>query len=184
MVGRIEQASPRARLTGTVYLLYFVTAILAQILLTRGFTAVGQSVNLLADALYIAVTLLLFRMFLPVSRAISLIAALLSLAGCAVTIPAQFHLVGLQFSPLVFFGPFCILLGYLILRCIFLPHVFGILLILAGLAWGIYALAELPRTVLLSIQGLGILAEALLMLWLLVKGIPTEQWWAQRAMIK
>ena len=176
----LDQASPRARITGTVYLLYFVAAISAQILITRRFTASGAVMNLFADGLYIALTFLLYHMFRPVSRTISLIAALFSLAGCGVMMMTQLHPNSSPVNPLIFFGPFCVFLGYLILRSIFLPRLFGILLILAGLAWVIYPLPGLPHAVLLSIQGLGIMAEALLMLWLVTRGVPEEQWRAQR----
>ena len=178
-------SSPHGRMTGTVYLLYFAAAISAQALLrTRSFTATGTAINLLADGLYLALTLLLYRIFEPVSRTLSLIAALLSLAGCVVMIAAQWHLIGSQLNPLIFFGPFCILLGYLILRSIFIPHPLGLLLILAGSAWVIYLLPGLPKAVLLFIQALGILAEALLMLWLVVRGVPQELWSAQRLVNK
>ncbi len=137
--------------------------------------------NLLADALYLALNFLLYRLFRPVSRTISLIAALFSLTGCVVMIAAQWHLVESQLNSLIFFGPFCCLLGYLILRCTFIPRTLGVLLILAGLAWTIYPLPGLPRAVLVSIQALGIMAEGLLMSWLVVRGVSNEQWWAQGA---
>src|SRR5581483_9124266 len=181
MMQELEQASPHARITGTVYLLYFVTAISAQSLLTRRFTASAEVMNLLADGFYIALPLLLYRIFRPVNRTISLAAALLSVAGCVVMILTQLHFVGGRVTPLIFFGLFCILLGYLIWRCIFLPRLLGVLLILAGLAWMIYPVPQLPHVLLASIQVLGISAEALLMLWLLAKGISKERWWAQRA---
>src|SRR6202034_3043649 len=180
-MSQVNQASPHARITGAVYLLYFVAAISAQVLITQRFTASGKAINLFANGLYIALTFLLYRMFQPVSRTISLIAALFSLAGCVAMIAAQWRLVGLQLSPLIFFGPFCILLGYLILRSTFIPRPLGALLILAGLAWVIYLLPGLPKAVLVAIQALGIIAEMLLMLWLVTKGVPKEQWRAQRA---
>lgn len=175
-----SEASPHARITGAVYLLYFVAAISAQVLLTQRFVATGKAINLFADGLYLALTFLLYRMFQPVSRTISLIAALFSLAGCVVMIAAQWHLVGSQLNPLIFFGPFCTLLGYLILRSTFITRPLGVLLILAGFAWAIYLLPGLPKAVLVSIQGLGVVAEGLFMLWLVVRGVPKEQWRVQR----
>lgn len=173
---QVEKAPPRARITGTVYLLYFVTAILAQLLINKRLTATGEVMNFIADGLYIALTLLLYRLFRPVSRSVSLIAALFSLAGCVVTVLEQLHPVGPHLSPLIFFGPFCILLGYLILRSTFLPRLLGVLLMLAGVGWLIYIIPGLPRAALLTIQALGILAEGLFMLWLLAKGVPEERW--------
>jgi hypothetical protein len=127
-------------MTGSVYLLYFVAAISAQVLISRKLTVSGTAINLSADALYIALTLLLYRIFEPVSRTISLIAALFSLVGCAVMIAAQWRLIGSQVNPLMFFGPFCILLGYLILRSTFVPR----LLVMAGVGWLIYLVPGLP----------------------------------------
>lgn len=175
----VGEASPHARITGTVYLLYFVTAILAQMFITRGLITSGRAVNLLADVLYIMLTLSLYRLFAPVNRRLSLVAALFSLAGCALMMLAQFHLVGPRLSPLIFFGPFCILTGYLICRSIFVPHLLGFVLIFAGIAWIIYALPGTPRALAMPIQALGILAEALLMFWLLAKGVSQERWLAQ-----
>jgi hypothetical protein len=89
---------------------------------------------------------------------------------------AQIHLDSLQLSPLIFFGPFCLLIGYLIFRSIFLPRFLGILLMLAGAAWIIYIIPGLPKMLLVPIQVLGILAEAFLMLWLIAIGIKPEKW--------
>ena len=70
--------SPRAkaRITGIVYLLYFLTAISDEVFLGRGRLVVFDVVNLIAYAFYIAVTLLLYYMFRPVNRSLSLLAAL------------------------------------------------------------------------------------------------------------
>jgi hypothetical protein len=167
--------SPRARITGVVYLLYFVLAILGQLLINRGLSSPGEALNLLSDVIYVAVTLLFYRLFRPVSQRLSLIAALFSLAGCALTALTQLHLVSGSI-PLIFFGPFCILLGYLVLRSVFLPRFLGVLLMLAGIGWVLYLLPGLPHVVLGPIEVLGISAEGLLMLWLLVAGIRPEKW--------
>jgi hypothetical protein len=167
---------PRARIAGMVYLLYFIFAILAQVLISRRLASTGEALNLLADGLYIAVTLLLYRLLRPVSQMLSLVATILSLAGCVLTVFAQLHLVSSGSIPLIFFGPFCILLGYLIVRSVFLPRFLGVLLVLAGIAWLLYLLPIVPHSALRPIEVLGILAEGLLMLWLLVAGIKPENW--------
>jgi hypothetical protein len=153
-----------------VYLLYFLTAALGQSLVARGHTTYGLVVNLTSAALYVAVTVLLYYLFKPVSTSLSLLAAVVSLAGCAITVLNLFHIAA-QLSPLLFFGPYCLLLGYLILRSTFLPRFLGALLVLAGLGWLIFL--TLPRASHLAvyIEGLGILAEGLFMLWLLVRGV-------------
>jgi len=172
---------PRARLTGAVYLTYFLTAIVAQILVSRKLVMAGDAVNLIAYAFYITLTVLLYWMFKPVSRSMSLVAAVLSLAGCLIGVLDIFHRAPAQVNALWFFGPYCVLLGYLILRSTFLPRVIGVLLVLAGLGWVGYLSPTVARHLTVVIEGLGVVAEASLMLWLLVKGVDEEKWRAQAA---
>lgn len=58
----------RARITGAVYLLYFVTVIGAVALIGRTPAALSDAANLVANAVYIVVTLLLYQPFNRVSR--------------------------------------------------------------------------------------------------------------------
>ena len=161
--------SVNTRATGAVYLLYFVTAIGGQSLTVHGFGGAGLIVSLIAAALYVAVTILFYFMFKPVNMRVSLLAAIISLAGCAITVLNLFRIAN-QVSPLVFFGPYCLLLGYLILKSPFLSRILGVLLVLAGFGWLVF-LALPPTSVFVRyIEGLGILAEGLFMLWLLVFG--------------
>jgi hypothetical protein len=178
MIERIAETSPgpRARITGVVYLLYFLTAILGQFLASRKLVLWGDAVNLISDAFYIAVTLLFYEMFKPVNRGVSLVAALFSLVGCAITILDLFHLAPSHLSPLLFFGPYCLLLGYLIFRSTFLPRILGVLMVLAGLGWLIFLSPPLAKYLSLYLEILGVLAEGLLMLWLLVKGVNVQRW--------
>ena len=76
---------------------------------------------------------------------------------------------------LVFFAFYCLLIGYLILRSTYLPRFLGALMMAAGIGWLAY-LAP-PFATLLSpySQILGFLAEASLMLWLLVIGVDAPQ---------
>ncbi len=137
MVERSAEASapPMARTTGVVYLLYFLTAILGEFLLSRKLVVFGDAVNLIANAFYVAVTLLFCELFKPVNRVVSLVAALFSLVGCGIAVLGLFHVGPSHVSPLLFFGPYCLLLGYLILRSTFLPRILGVLMVLAGLGW-------------------------------------------------
>ncbi|MBZ5656425.1 MAG: hypothetical protein LAO56_14240 [Acidobacteriia bacterium] len=59
---RMTEASPRprARITGVVYLLYFLTAVSAEVFVGRSRLVVYDAVNLIAYAFYIAVTLLFY----------------------------------------------------------------------------------------------------------------------------
>jgi hypothetical protein len=166
---------PKARLTGAVYLLYFLTAFFAAFLHGRGLIVASDAVNVTANAVYIAVTVLFYYLFKPVNASLSLLAAFFSLAGCAVSTLGVFHLTPLQISPLVFFGPYCLLLGYLILRSNFLPRVLGVLMVLAGVGWLIY-LSPLASHLSKYLEALGILAEGSLMLWLVAAGVNVQRW--------
>ena len=80
---------------------------------------------------------------------------------------------------LVFFAMYCLLIGYLILRSTFLPRFLGALMVLAGLGWLTFLYEPLADHLSPYIQVLGIVAEGLLMLWLLVMGVKEERWQEQ-----
>jgi hypothetical protein len=168
--------TPRARTTGAVYLLYFVTAVLAQFFVSRKLVAYGDAVNLIAYTLYIVLTLLFYYMFKPVNRSVSLLAGFFSLAGCTIGILDLSHPAPSYISPLWFFGSYCLLIGYLIVRSTFLPRLLGWLVAFAGLGWLAFLSPPIAKHLSLYIEVLGILAEASLMLWLLVRGVNLQRW--------
>jgi Domain of unknown function (DUF4386) len=174
---RIAEASPRprARITGVVYLLYFLTAVSAEAFVGRGRVVAFHAVNVSAYALYIAVTLLFYFMFKPVSRILSLLAAFFSLVGCANDVLGLFNLAPYNINSLAFLGPYCLLLGYLIFRSTFLPRIMGVLMAFAGLGWLLF-LSPLGNHLSTFLQVLGFVAEASLMLWLIVKGVNIQRW--------
>ncbi len=169
---------PRARVTGAIYLLYFLTAIIAETVVGRGRHVAYDGVNLIAYAFYIAVTLFFYYMFKPVSRSLSLLAAFFSLAGCANELLRLFHVNPWKIDSLVFFGPYCLLIGYMIFRSTFLPRILGVLMMLAGVGWLIF-LSPLASHLIPYLKVLGFVAELSLCLWLLVKGLNVERWEAQ-----
>jgi hypothetical protein len=177
----IAEAPPhsKARAIGVVYLLYFLIAMPAQLLTSRGLVTLGKGVNLVGFADYIALTLLLYGLFKPVNRTLSLLAAIVSLLGSMVGILDLFHMAPSRISPLWFFGPYCILIGWLILRSTFLPRILGAVMLLAGVSWLAYLSPAVAHAFSHWIEGLGILAEGSLMLWLLVKGVDERRWQEQ-----
>ena len=177
MMERIAKASPhpRARITGVIYLLYFLTAVSGEAFVGRGRLVLYDAVNLIAYAFYIAVTLLFYYMFKPVSRSLSLLAAFFSLVGCANDVLGLFNLAPYKISSLLFFGPYCLLIGYLIFRSTFLPRLLGVLMAFAGLGWLVF-LSPLANHLSSFLKVLGFLAEASLMLWLIVKGVNVQRW--------
>jgi hypothetical protein len=228
MTDRLGQASPRprARITGVVYLVYFLTAVLGEFF-HRGFVVsgdaaatannilahqplfrLGLATGLIATACYIAVTALFYDLFKPVNRSLSLLAAFFSLVGCAISAFAslfqlspfvvlggsqylnvfkveQVRALALMFLELntqaahiylVFFGVYCLLIGYLIFRSAFLPRILGVPMVFAGLGWLTFLSPPLANYLSPYILVLGFLAELSLMLWLLVMGVNVQRW--------
>jgi len=161
--------SPRrkARIAGVFYLLTFVTGIVA--LLVRG--RLGLASGLVAGVCYVAVTLLFYGLFKPVSRSLSLLAAFVSLVGIAV---GPLRLEGV--NSLVFFGFYCLLIGYLILRSTFLPRFLGALMVFAGFGWLTFLSPSLSQLLYPYNLAPGIFSEGVLTLWLLVKGVDAQKW--------
>jgi len=82
---------------------------------------------------------------------------------------------------LVFFGLWCILIGYLIFRSTFLPRIIGVLLAIDGVGWMLYLSPPLANQLFLFIAVASALAEIPLMLWLLVVGVNAKRWKEQEA---
>jgi hypothetical protein len=174
MTERITETSPslKARIAGFFYLLCFVTGISA--IFVRG--RLGLVAGLTAGACYIAVTLLFYYIFKPVSRRLSLLAAVISLVGCAIGPLSLFHLVPIRINSLVFFGFYCLLIGYLILRSTFLPRILGMLMVIAGVGWLTFLSPTLANHLSPYIFAPGVLGEGALTLWLLAMGVNTARW--------
>jgi hypothetical protein len=207
---------PRARITGAVYLVFFLTAILGAVL-TPGtpndmlahepLFRLGFAVSLISLALYVALAALFYNLFRAVNRNLALLAAFFSLMGCAVqAFGSVFQLaplvvLGDQYKSvfsaqqlqslaqmfvdlsaqaghvgIVFFGVFDIVIGYLIFKSAFLPRTLGALMVIAGVAWLAFLSPELANLLLTPIEVIGIVAEAALMLWLLVRGVNVQRW--------
>ena len=177
MMERIAEGwpRPRARITGAVYLLYFLTAVSGEVFVGRGRLVVYDAVNLIAHALYIAMTLLFYYMFKPVNRNLSLLAAFFSFVGCANEVLGLFHLAPYRIGSPAFFGPYCLLIGYLIFRSTFLPRSLGVLMAFAGVGWLIF-LSPLENRLSTYLKVLGFVAELSLCLWLLVMGVNVQRW--------
>ena len=77
---------------------------------------------------------------------------------------------------LVFFGFYCLLVGYLIFRSTFLPRILGALMAFAGLGWLSFLWAPLAKYLSPYNLAPGMLGEGLLIVWLLVKGVNVQRW--------
>ena len=171
---RIAKASPlfKARIAGVFYLLVFLTGGFA--LFVRG--RLGPAAGLIAGACYIAVTLLFYGIFKPVSRNLSLLAAFISLVGIIIGPLSLLHFVPFTINPLVFFGFYCLLIGYLILRSTFLPRILGVLMVFAGLGWLTFLSSPLANYLFPYNFIPGLLGEGVLTLWLIVMGVNVQRW--------
>lgn len=120
---RFDQLSPRARarITGVVYLIYFVSAIVGAIFLQQaGITALspnsgdaktladnvlghqaalqtGVAIGLISTVLYVAITTLFYQLFKPVSGTVALLALAFGLIAMAVSASG----ILFQLAPLV-----------------------------------------------------------------------------------
>jgi hypothetical protein len=174
---RIAEASPRfkARLAGVFYLLTMLTGVFAAVF-GRRVEGLFYAANLIADACYVVATLLLYDIFKPANRNLSLLAALFSLAGCAIGVLSLLRLASSPIHNLVFFGFYCLLIGYLIFRSTFLPRILGAGMVIAGLGWLTFLSPPLGRSLFPYTMVSGIVCEGALTLWLLVIGVNEQRW--------
>ncbi|HMJ19684.1 MAG TPA: DUF4386 domain-containing protein, partial [Gemmatimonadaceae bacterium] len=156
----------KARIAGVFYLITFVAGS-ASLALTSGKIAV----DLIAELAYVGVTVLFYQIFKPVNRNISLLAAIFSLAGITNGALMAFHRAPTTINPLVFFGFYCLLIGYLIIRSTFLPRIFGVLMAIGGLGWLTFMSPTLSHSLYPYNLAPGMIGEGALTLWLLVVGL-------------
>ena len=78
---------------------------------------------------------------------------------------------------MVFFGFYCLLIGYLIVRSRFLPRILGVFMAIAGLAYQTFLSPPLANYLFSYVVApAGALGELSLILWLLVIGVNTQRW--------
>lgn len=168
---RIREITPnaKARTAGALYVLSVATAVIAEFFARGRLGMAGVFIPVFG---YAAVTLLLCEIFKPVHRGGAWLAAACGLVGLIFE--------ALQWQPdhvniaMVLHGAYCLLIGYLMLRSSFLPRIFGALMVFAGLLWLLYLSPPLAKQMFPYNTALGLLGEALPMLWLLGMGIHAE----------
>jgi hypothetical protein len=77
---------------------------------------------------------------------------------------------------LVFFGFWCILIGYLIFRSTFLPRILGVLVAISGLGWVTYLSPPLANRLWPFIATASAIGEIPLEFWLIVMGVNVQRW--------
>ena len=170
--------SPRreARLAGMFYLLVFVIGS-ASLKLTGG---AGLAANVIADVIYVIVTLLFFDLFRAVNQRVSALAALFGLTGCVTGLVNITGIASSPVNPLVFFGIYCLLVAYLIRQSTFLPNALAAGMFVAGLGWLTFLSPELARLLNPFNMSPGMLGEGALTLWLLIVGVDETRWSEQQ----
>lgn len=174
MTERIAKGSPRlwARLAGFIYLISVLTAV------TGEFFAHGKLGTVTAVIIpivcYMAVTLLLYVVFQVVKRSLALLAVAFNLVGLVLD-AWRWQPRGLN-AGMVFHGAYCVLIGFLMVRSRFVPRLLGVPMAIAGLVWLLYLSPGLANRLAPSNTIVGLVAEALPMLWLLVMGVSDEKW--------
>ncbi|WP_266172199.1 DUF4386 domain-containing protein [Dyella subtropica] len=146
------------------------------------FKPVSQSLSLLAACFsLVGCTIQAFSSFFD-------LAPLIVLGGAqylSVFKVEQLQALALMFSELggqaykvglVFFGLYCLLIGYLIFRSTFLPRILGVLMAFAGLGWLTFLQPLLASHLWPYIALPGFIGEGSLTLWLLVMGVNGQRW--------
>jgi hypothetical protein len=173
MMDRIAEASPRfkARMAGALYFFSVVTAACTELFVRGRMNFVG---GYLAVAVMGVVTLLLYEIFKPVNKTLSLLAAFFSLVGLTCEV-LRWQPQGVNIAVAVN-GFYCLPIAYLIFRSTFLPRILGALMAFAGLGW--LTFFSNPLVSYLSPYNLAsaLLAQASVMLWLLVMGVNPQRW--------
>lgn len=172
---RFHEVSPRlvARITGVLYLSSILAGVAAMVLSSLKMQTQGDKVTFIAGVLYTGLTVLLWYLFWPVNKWISTGAAIFSLAGC--WLPQSFYRMA-HFSNFVFFGVYCLLIGYLIERSQFFPKLVGILMGLAGISWLVTSWPHLAHALSPYPMIVGLIGEGTLMAYLLARGLDEQRW--------
>ncbi len=130
------------------------------------------------------VTVLFYDLFKPVSRTLSFAVAAVSLVGCSVGMVETLHLARTGVNTLVFFGVYCVLIGYLIFKSTFLPSALGALMAIAGLGWLMFASSAVAKALSPYNAAPGMIGEGALTLWLLIRGVDVQRWNEQAAVAR
>lgn len=144
---------------------------------------------------YVVVTATIYRLFKPVSATVGFVAALFSVVGICVLATSMTilllplyvdgpliasHALGLHGAAYnltgLFFGPYCVLIGWLVMRSRWLPRWIGWLMVLAGIAFVFdasvgLAAPEVARRIPEAVMLISLIGEGALAIWLAVFGV-------------
>src|SRR5947208_5926596 len=136
--------------------------------------------NLVAIIIEAVITMCLLEALFPLGNAASLKAFTPDQLNAISNLSLKSHGYGFGVS-LLFFGCFCVIVGYLIFRSSYLPKTIGVLMQIAGICYltNSFALVLSPgvaNRLFPAILVPSFIGELSLCLWLLLKGVNVEKW--------
>jgi hypothetical protein len=173
---RIAETSPRtrARIAGAISLVAMLMGVASQFF-ARDW--LGSAAFVIATLCNILATLLFYLIFKPVNRSLSLLAAFFGLSVSIIGI-LKWRPHGVDIG-LIFFGSYCLLIGYLVFRSAFVPRILGALMAFAGLSWLTFLFTPLADRLSPYNLAAGVLGQGTLTMWLLVVGVNVQRWGEQ-----
>jgi hypothetical protein len=161
----------QARIAGAFYVITILGSLVG--LVDKSLSAAGLTI---AGIAYIAVTILFYFLFRPADSLLSGVAAATSGAGILAGPVAQALSIPNDFAiSMVFFGVYCILIGILVRRTVFLPRLLGTALAVGGVVYimnslTIFIAPDIAHRLSFYPILPGFLAETTLCIWLLIYG--------------
>lgn len=156
----------RARIAGCLYLVAVLAAIFGEFFI-RG--RAGMAVALTAVPCYVAVTVLTYAILKAANRRLAFVALSFNLLGLAFE-ALRLNPGGVDIA-LVFHGVYCLLVAFVIFHATIVPPNLWISMALAGFGWLTFLSPRLADHSSPYNLAVGILGEAVLMLWLLAFGV-------------
>ncbi|HKN33800.1 MAG TPA: DUF4386 domain-containing protein [Terriglobales bacterium] len=147
---------------------------------SRDLTVLAAFFNLISIGIEAAITMYLVQALFPLQNSGYLNAFTPEQLYAMATLTLKSHGYGFGVS-LIFFGCFCVVIGYLIFKSGYFPKAIGILMQIAGFCYltDSFALILAPALadrLFPAILLPAFVGEASLCLWLLVKGVNVEKW--------
>ena len=147
---------------------------------SRDLALLAAFFNLVSIGIEAATTMYLLEALFPLGNAAYLKAFTPEQLYAMASLSLRSHGYGFGVS-LLFFGCFCLIIGYLIFRSGYLPKTIGVLMQIAGVCYltNSFALILSPAVanrLFPAILVPAFIGEASLCLWLLVKGVNVEKW--------
>ena len=169
----VAMTRPNARMTGVLYLAYFVIAGVGQVLaLQDPASALAAAVQVGGTIWYAIVALFLCRLFGDPTRGTGVLAMVSVVVGCV--FQSLYFALGLgrgaEVLALAFFGLFLVFLGFRVVGSALIPRAIGVALIVGGAASSVLWLPFVPAALAPAFL-LGGVAELVLLLWLLIVGV-------------